>query len=269
MDAPAVLDCAVSVILQLTQSYDGALEVVDVGGVGVLVDLVDGKCRKKGGGRDGGSPKGDGDGAASKFSESVRSNAAAALFAIATCDDDDKEDEDGRRRRSSRYRNKILRCGGIPPLLKLLKLEAARCRKDAALALFALSDDPDCADEIIREGGVSVLVDSLSDKRPGVEEKAMAVLANLVKSKEGQAALLEVEGTLVMLDVLESESERAQEEALFALYHLVTTGVVTPAFLLNDGALFPVAKMAAKKGSPPEALELHKILTAARKSVAT
>ena len=88
-----------------------------------------------------------------------------------------------------------------------------------------------------------------------------------MREKAGQEARRAVEGILCILDVLESESERAREEALLALHHLVTTQAVDPALLLTDGALFPVAKMAQRKESPPEAMELYNRLMAARKGV--
>jgi len=69
-----------------------------------------------------------------------------------------------------------------------------RAREDAALALFALSQESLCAQELVQAGTVGVLVDLLADKRPRVEEKAMAVLGNLVKLGEGQEALMRVEG---------------------------------------------------------------------------
>ncbi|CAI7786229.1 unnamed protein product [Closterium sp. NIES-54] len=232
MDPALVVDCAVAVVLQLCQSRDGAAEFIDVGGVPSLVDVLShtGPAGTAGVGAGAGARNGNGGGPSRNI-----------------------------------HKTKIQAAGAIPSLVRLLTNETARCRKDAGLALFSLSQDLSCANEIVREGAVSILVDLLGDKRPGVEEKAMAVLANLARTRGGQEALLAVEGTLVISDVLESESERAREEALWTLHHLVTTGVVAPAVLLNDGALFPIAKLACKKGALAEAKELHRILMTSRK----
>ncbi|CAI5985310.1 unnamed protein product [Closterium sp. NIES-64] len=265
MDPALVVDCAVAVVLQLCQSHDGAAEFIDVGGVPTLVDVLShtGPASKAGAGASAG--------VASGISSMVKGNAAAALFALSSWDDVMDESVNASRNGNGAgpsrniHKTKIQAAGAIPSLVRLLTNETARCRKDAGLALFSLSQDLSCANEIVREGAVSILVDLLGDKRPGVEEKAMAVLANLARTRGGQEALLAVEGTLVISDVLESESERAREEALWTLHHLVTTGVVAPAVLLNDGALFPIAKLACKKGALAEAKELHRILMTARK----
>ncbi|CAI5985060.1 unnamed protein product [Closterium sp. NIES-65] len=265
MDPALVVDCAVAVVLQLCQSRDGAAEFIDVGGVPTLVDVLShtGPASKAGAGASAG--------VASGISSMVKGNAAAALFALSSWDDVMDESVNASRNGNGAgpsrniHKTKIQAAGAIPSLVRLLTNETARCRKDAGLALFSLSQDLSCANEIVREGAVGILVDLLGDKRPGVEEKAMAVLANLARTRGGQEALLAVEGTLVISDVLESESERAREEALWTLHHLVTTGVVAPAVLLNDGALFPIAKLACKKGALAEAKELHRILMTARK----
>ncbi|CAI5470237.1 unnamed protein product [Closterium sp. Yama58-4] len=265
MDPALVVDCAVAVVLQLCQSRDGAAEFIDVGGVPSLVDVLSHT------GPAGTAGVVSSAGGAAGISSMVKGNAAAALFALASWDDVMDESANGGRNGNSAgpsrniHKTKIQAAGAIPSLVRLLTNETARCRKDAGLALFSLSQDLSCANEIVREGAVSILVDLLGDKRPGVEEKAMAVLANLARTRDGQEALLAVEGTLVISDVLESESERAREEALWTLHHLVTTGVVAPAVLLNDGALFPIAKLACKKGALAEAKELHRILMTARK----
>ncbi|GJP57248.1 hypothetical protein CLOM_g16274, partial [Closterium sp. NIES-68] len=263
MDPGLVVDCVVAVVLQLCQSRDGAAEFIDVGGVPSLVDVLshDGAVSRVEAGVGAGASAGVGLG----VSGMVKGNAAAALFALASWDDVMEGSENGTGHNRNIHKAKIQAAGAIPPLVRLLTNETARCRKDAGLALFSLSQDLSCANEMVREGAVSILVDLLGDKRPGVEEKAMAVLANLARTRGGQEALLAVEGTLVISDVLESESERAREEALWTLHHLVTTGVVAPAVLLNDGALFPIAKMACKKGALAEAKELHRILMTARK----
>ncbi|CAI5525100.1 unnamed protein product [Closterium sp. Naga37s-1] len=265
MDPALVVDCAVAVVLQLCQSRDGAAEFIDVGGVPSLVDVLSHTVPA------GTAGAGASAGVASGISSMVKGNAAAALFALSSWDDVMDESVNASRNGNGAgpsrniHKTKIQAAGAIPSLVRLLTNETARCRKDAGLALFSLSQDLSCANEIVREGAVSILVDLLGDKRPGVEEKAMAVLANLARTRGGQEALLAVEGTLVISDVLESESERAREEALWTLHHLVTTGVVAPAVLLNDGALFPIAKLACKKGALAEAKELHRILMTARK----
>ncbi|CAI5532257.1 unnamed protein product [Closterium sp. Naga37s-1] len=269
MDPALVVDCAVAVVLQLCQSRDGAAEFIDVGGVPSLVDVLShtGPAGTAGAGAGAGASAGG----TSGISSMVKGNAAAALFALSSWDDVMDESANASRNGNGAgpsrniHKTKIQAAGAIPSLVRLLTNETARCRKDAGLALFSLSQDLSCANEIVREGAVSILVDLLGDKRPGVEEKAMAVLANLARTRGGQEALLAVEGTLVISDVLESESERAREEALWTLHHLVTTGVVAPAVLLNDGALFPIAKLACKKGALAEAKELHRILMTARK----
>ncbi|CAI5514594.1 unnamed protein product [Closterium sp. Naga37s-1] len=251
MDPALLVDCAVAVVLQLCQSRDGAAEFIDVGGVPSLVDVLShtGPAGTAGAGAGAGASAGG----TSGISSMVKGNAAAALFALSSWDDVMDESANASRNGNGAgpsrniHKTKIQAAGAIPSLVRLLTNETARCRKDAGLALFSLSQDLSCANEIVREGAVSILVDLLGDKRPGVEEKAMAVLANLARR------------------ALESESERAREEALWTLHHLVTTGVVAPAVLLKDGALFPIAKLACKKGALAEAKELHRILMTARK----
>jgi len=89
--------------------------------------------------------------------------------------------------------SEVQEAGALPPLLDLLKGGSLRGKKDSALALFNLSLEEKCVEELVAQGSVPVLVSLLGTAEadmPGMEDKVMAVIANLCKfAREGRRSM--------------------------------------------------------------------------------
>jgi len=100
---------------------------------------------------------------------------------------------------------------GHTPLKDLLQSGSLR-GKDSCLALFNLTLDEKCAQEIVDYGTPGVLLGLLATETdPGLEDKAVAVIANLAKYPEGRQAVVEYEGAIgTLLQIMDGGSSRSK-----------------------------------------------------------
>lgn len=118
----------------------------------------------------------------------------------------------------------ITSTGGIKPLLNLLKTETSTLRvlQNAAHALANLAFEPNARDEIVAEGGVSMLIKLLQGEGAQVKSFASTSLARLATDHEATQLVINEAGAIAPLVALlnGNEGEGAQQEAAGALFAL-------------------------------------------------
>eukprot|EP01018_Ginkgo_biloba_P011668 Gb_10871 [translate_table: standard] len=139
-----------------------------------------------------------------------RENAAATLFSLSVIDE---------------YKRIIgERPEAIPALVDLLRKGAARGKRDAATALFNLSIYRGNDIKTVAAGAVPLLVNLLTDDRPGLTDDALAVLAVLAGRVEG---LIEIQKTCaipILVGLLRSASPKGKENSVAVLVALCRNG---------------------------------------------
>ncbi|GMH36724.1 hypothetical protein BSKO_04597 [Bryopsis sp. KO-2023] len=83
-------------------------------------------------------------------------------------------------RENMAYQNRVVQCGGIPPLVRQLSWPHSRCKAMAALALAALVENNASTQRaVVREGAIPHLVLQLVDEDDECRQEAAHALANL------------------------------------------------------------------------------------------
>ena len=140
----------------------------------------------------------------------MREQAATALSKIAL-----KNDE---------TRVAVTQAGAVKPLILLLDAhkQSELVQQSAALGLSELSVDPAARDEIVAEGGIEPLVQSLSNDSTWAKTYAAQALARMAKGhSETQNAICDAGAIKPLVQLLDGkESAEAQEEAAGALFAL-------------------------------------------------
>ena len=114
-------------------------------------------------------------------------------------------------------RLEITACGGIPILMNLARdNREPGLQNDAIIALFNLSVDTSCRAKLVDSGMVSDLLDGIEDLDPEVEEQVTLLLSSLLKEPRAVEEALESDGIPLLAAVL-SADPRAQGHAAASL----------------------------------------------------
>ncbi|XP_043689838.1 ARM REPEAT PROTEIN INTERACTING WITH ABF2 [Telopea speciosissima] len=193
---------ALDSLLQLLREDDKATVLVPKeGDVGFLVHLLD----------------------SSNPSPSVREQAALAVSLLATASDSS--------------RNCVFEEGGLGPLLRLLETGSSGLKEKSAMAVEAITADPENAWAISAYGGVPVLVEACRSGSPVTQTHAAGAIKNVATVEDIRLALAEEGVVPVLVQLLVSGTGSAQEKAANCLWILASSGEDFRVSILDEGGL--------------------------------
>ncbi|XP_010270044.1 PREDICTED: protein ARABIDILLO 1 [Nelumbo nucifera] len=172
----------------------------------------------------------------SSHQPSLREQAAVAVSVLATSGDSS--------------RNAVFEEGGLGPLLRLLEAGSSGLKEKAAMAVEAITADPDNAWAISAYGGVPVLVEACRSGSPLTQTFAAGAMKNVAAVEEIRAALAEEGAVAVLVQLLVSGTDSAQEKAANNLWILASSGEDFRASIIREGGLQRLLQLIQESSSP-------------------
>ncbi|KAF8410780.1 hypothetical protein HHK36_003317 [Tetracentron sinense] len=153
----------------------------------------------------------------------VREQAAMAVSVLATSSDSS--------------RNSVFEEGGLGPLLRLLETGSSGLKEKAAMAIEAITADPENAWAISAYSGVSVLIEACRSGSPVTQTHAAGAMKNVAAVEEIRTALGEEGAVAVLLQLLVSGTSAAQEKAANCIWIFASSTEDFRVSILQEGGL--------------------------------
>ncbi|GMN53787.1 hypothetical protein TIFTF001_022912 [Ficus carica] len=154
---------------------------------------------------------------------SVREQAAFAISALAAANDE--------------ARKCVFEEGGLGPLLRILETGSTVLKEKAAIAVEAITADPENAWAVSAYGGVSVLIEACRSGSPATQTHAVGAIRNVANVEDIKMTLGEEGAVPVLLQVLVSGISAAQEKAASCVAVLASSGEYFRALIIQERGL--------------------------------
>ncbi|XP_068303499.1 vacuolar protein 8-like [Pyrus communis] len=155
---------------------------------------------------------------------SVREQAIFAVCLLATADDESS-------------RKAVFEEGGLGPLLRILESGSTHLKEKAAMAVEALTADPENAWAVSAYGGVSVLIEACRSGSPVTQTHAAGAIRNVVNVEEIKTALGEEGAVPVLIQLLLSGTITAQEKSANCIAILASSDEYFRALIIQERGL--------------------------------
>lgn len=127
--------------------------------------------------------------------------------------------------------------GGLGPLLRILETGSMPLREKAAIAIEAITTDPDNAWAISAYGGVAVLVEACRSGSQATQTHAVGALRNIAAVEDMKTALGEEGAVPVIVHLLVSGTPVAQERAANCMAILASSSEYFRALIVQERGL--------------------------------
>lgn len=127
--------------------------------------------------------------------------------------------------------------GGLGPLLRILETGSMPLREKAAIAIEAITTDPDNAWAISAYGGVAVLVEACRSGSQATQTHAVGALRNIAAVEDMKTALGEEGAVPVIVHLLVSGTPAAQERAANCMAILASSSEYFRALIVQERGL--------------------------------
>ncbi|KAJ8749292.1 hypothetical protein K2173_018773 [Erythroxylum novogranatense] len=127
--------------------------------------------------------------------------------------------------------------GGLGPLLRILDTGSIPLKEKAAIAIEAITSDPENGWAISAYGGVSVLIEACRSGSQATKTHAAGALRNVASAEDITMALAEEEAIPVLLNLSISGSNAAQEKAANCIQILASSGEYFRTLILQEKGL--------------------------------
>ncbi|KAM1373393.1 hypothetical protein ACFX2I_024100 [Malus domestica] len=155
---------------------------------------------------------------------SVREQAIFAVCLLATADDESS-------------RKAVFEEGGLGPLLRILESGSTHLKEKAAMAVEALTADPENAWAVSAYGGVSVLIEACRSGSPATQTHAAGAIRNVANVEEIKTALGEEGAVPVLIQLLLSGTITAQEKSANCIAILASSDEYFRALIIQERGL--------------------------------
>ncbi|KAL6140188.1 hypothetical protein ACLB2K_058489 [Fragaria x ananassa] len=153
----------------------------------------------------------------------VREQATSAVSLLAAANDES--------------RKAVFEEGGLGPLLRILESGTTALKEKAAVAVEAITADPENAWAVSAYGGVSVLIQSIRSGSPATQTHSVGAIRNVANVEEIKTALGEEGAVPVLLQLLLSGTITAQEQSANCLAILASTDEYFRALIIQERGL--------------------------------
>ncbi|EXC27247.1 U-box domain-containing protein 4 [Morus notabilis] len=154
---------------------------------------------------------------------SVREQAAFAVSVLAAANDE--------------ARKCVFEEGGLGPLLRILETGSTVLKEKAAIAVEAITADPENAWAVSAYGGVSILIEACRSGSPATQTHAVGAIRNVANVEDIKMTLGEEGAVPVLLQVLVSGVSASQEKAASCVAFLASSGEYFRALIIQERGL--------------------------------
>lgn len=144
--------------------------------------------------------------------------------------------------------------GGLGPLLRLLETGSMYLKEKAAIAIEAITADPENSWAVSAYGGIPVLVETCRSGSPLAQTHAVGAVKNVSATDEIRVSLAEEGIVPVLVQLLTSGNSFAQEKASNCLWILASAGEDFRVSILQEGGLQSLLNL-LDESSNPDTLE--------------
>ncbi|KAI3950364.1 hypothetical protein MKW98_003847 [Papaver atlanticum] len=144
--------------------------------------------------------------------------------------------------------------GGLGPLLRLLETGSMYLKEKAAIAIEAITSDPENSWAVSAYGGIPVLVETCRSGSPLAQTHAAGAVKNVSAIDEIRVSLAEEGIVPVLVQLLTSGNSFAQEKASNCLWILASAGEDFRVSILQEGGLQSLLNL-LDESSNPDTLE--------------
>ncbi|KAI3875268.1 hypothetical protein MKX03_011152 [Papaver bracteatum] len=144
--------------------------------------------------------------------------------------------------------------GGLGPLLRLLETGSMYLKEKAAIAIEAITADPENSWAVSAYGGIPVLVETCRSGSPLAQTHAAGAVKNVSAIDEIRVSLAEEGIVPVLVHLLTSGNSFAQEKASNCLWILASAGEDFRVSILQEGGLQSLLNL-LDESSNPDTLE--------------
>ncbi|CAN6571519.1 unnamed protein product [Malus baccata var. baccata] len=155
---------------------------------------------------------------------SVREQAIFAVCLLATADDESSS-------------KAVFEEGGLGPLLRILESGSTHLKEKAAMAVEALTANPENAWAVSAYGGVSVLIEACRSGSPATQTHAAGAIRNVANVEEIKTALGEEGAVPVLIQLLLSGTITAQEKSANCIAILASSDEYFRALIIQERGL--------------------------------
>uniref|UniRef100_A0A2P2P2N7 Uncharacterized protein MANES_12G069600 n=1 Tax=Rhizophora mucronata TaxID=61149 RepID=A0A2P2P2N7_RHIMU len=127
--------------------------------------------------------------------------------------------------------------GGLGPLLRILDTGSMPLREKAAIAIEAITADPENGWAVSAYSGVSVLIEACRSGSQPTQTQAVGAIRNVAAVEDIKMALAEEEAIPVLLHLLVSSTSAAQEKAANCIAILASSGEYFRALIIKERGL--------------------------------
>ncbi|TYG62426.1 hypothetical protein ES288_D07G229800v1 [Gossypium darwinii] len=139
---------------------------------------------------------------------------------------------------SSQHSRKIIfEEGGLGPLLRILETGSISLKEKAAIAVEAITADPENAWAISAYGGVSALIEACRSGSQPIQTHAVGALRNVASVEDIRLALGEEGAVPVLVQLLVSGNTATQEKVANCLSILASSGEYCRALIIQEKGL--------------------------------
>ncbi|MCL7051831.1 hypothetical protein MKW94_012984 [Papaver nudicaule] len=176
----------------------------------------------------------------SNHHSSVREQAAVAVSVLVSSSDSS--------------RKCVFEEGGLGPLLRLLETGSMYLKEKAAIAIEAITADPENSWAVSAYGGIPVLLETCRSGSPLAQTHAVGAVKNVSAIDEIRGCLAEEGIVPVLIQLLTSGNCCAQEKASNCLWILASAGEDFRVSILQEGGLQALLNL-LDESSNPDTLE--------------
>lgn len=144
--------------------------------------------------------------------------------------------------------------GGLGPLLRILETGSVTLKEKAAIAVEAITADPENAWAVSAYGGVSILIEACRSATSSTQTHAVGALRNVAVVEDIRNSLGEEGAVPILVQLLASGSGPAQEKAANCIAILASSGEYFRALIIQERGLLRLMQL-LHDSSSSEALE--------------
>ncbi|XP_058070827.1 protein ARABIDILLO 1 [Magnolia sinica] len=167
---------------------------------------------------------------------SIREQAVAAVSVLASA--------------SESSRKIVFEEGGLGPLLRLLEIGSMPVKEKAAVAIEAITADPENAWAVSAYGGVPTLIDACRSGSPVMQMHASGAMRNVSVVEDVRVTMAEEGAIPVLVDLLISSGAVMQGNAAHCLWILASSGEEFRVCIVQEGGLQRLLQLVQEPPNP-------------------
>ncbi|KAK9084755.1 hypothetical protein Sjap_025166 [Stephania japonica] len=151
-------------------------------------------------------------------------------------------------------RRSVFEEGCLGPLLRIMDSGASALKEKSAMAVEAITSDPENAWAVSAYGGVQVLLKACRSGSPVTQSHAVGSIRNISSIEEIRVAFAEEQAVEVLIQLLESGSKTAKEKSANSLWILASSGENFSHSIIQQGGLKSLLLL-LHESSDPDVIE--------------